>query len=268
MSNKYKIGLCIGGGGTKGVAALPIIESLLSKGLKFDMLSGTSIGAVIAAYLSDHGEVTSLKDKLLNMETKDWLKLADPIIPPKNSIIKGEGFHKFYEELFSKKDIQFSDLSTPLSVATTNLHAGRVEYFESGNLVDALMASSSYPGIFPPYDLRGELYIDGGIFDNLPFERLFEKGLDKVVAINLNSLSPDTSDFGNIADIIARSFDLMMANAFDHIPLQNEKLFVYSLSFPLGPNSMFGIKDLATRCAMGQDLFKQKENDFQNWLES
>lgn len=269
MSTKKRIGLCLGGGGTKGVAALPIIESLLRRGLRFSAISGTSVGAIIGAYLAAHGEVTTLKDRLLGMNNSDWLKLVDFTLRRSRSLIMGKQFASFYGELLGEPDLDFHDLAIPLTVAASNLQQGRVSYITKGRVVDALMASSAYPGIFPPYELAGGLYADGGIFDNLPYEVLLKKGIDKVIAINFNSLNTDPqNEFASMAAVLTRTFDLMMGNAFKHLPKENNKLFIFSPKFGGRLTSSFGVRDLSAKCDLGQKEHNAKEQELTAWLNS
>ncbi|HRG10894.1 MAG TPA: patatin-like phospholipase family protein, partial [Cyclobacteriaceae bacterium] len=62
----------------------------------------------------------------------------------------------------------FNDLKIPLTVAATDIKNGQIHYFNSGELITAVVASSSIPAIFNPVQLNGHLYVDGGILDNLP----------------------------------------------------------------------------------------------------
>ena len=261
-----KIGLCIGGGGAKGLAAVSIVEGLLNKGIQFSAISGTSMGAIVGTYLALRGEVTSLKKDVLNKNAFEWIKMLDPNITQRNALIKGKKFYKEYSRMFDDKT--FYDLQTPLYVTATNLHEGKLEYMNKGKLVDAAMASSAYPGVFPPHKINGVPYSDGGIMDNLPYEILFEKGMDKVIVINLFSrIQKRDSDFSKMRSVIARSLNLLMANALEADLTKAENIFVFHphIEGPLVVTS-FKLSKLKDNFEAGSKEFKEKEKSLDDWL--
>lgn len=265
MSKTNKIGLCIGGGGAKGVAAIAIVEELLKKGVKFSAISGTSFGAIIGAYLASYGEVTTLKNTLLGFSKKEWFKFLDPSIRNKQSLIKGKKFHKLYQDMFH--NTTFKDLKTPLAVSATDLHNGLPRYFRSGKLLDAVLASSAYPGIFPPQQIEGKLYVDGGVTDNFPYEVLLKQGMDKVIGINLlsNNTSNQTS-FPTITSVITRSMDLMMRNAFEHNIPPHKDVYIFAPNFTGKGSSPFAVTNLKDKYKTGQKEYKKVQKDFNKWL--
>ncbi|MBW2988201.1 hypothetical protein DRJ48_02875 [Candidatus Woesearchaeota archaeon] len=179
-----KIGLALGSGSARGYAHIAIIQTLLKAGITPSMVSGSSAGALVGAYFCLHGEVDSLIQKIQKMERKDFLKLVD-LAHPKRGLIKGVKIKQFLKEHFFK-DATFSKLKIPLVVCATNLKTHEPTYFTKGNLLDAVMASICLPGLFPPYEIRGRYYIDGGVLEPLPVEVLFKKGMAKVIAVNIN----------------------------------------------------------------------------------
>lgn len=183
---KEKIGLCLGGGAARGYALIPILQKMLAEGIRPDALSGCSIGAVVGAYYCLHGEVDTLMEKVSSMRKRDFIALID-LNNPRESLIKGEKMRKFFiDELFG--DATFDDLQIPLSVVATDIASYTPTYFTQGKLVDALMASSTIPGILPPYSINGGLYIDGGVTKHIPYKTLFrDMNMDRVVAIDLVS---------------------------------------------------------------------------------
>lgn len=265
MSQTNKIGLCIGGGGAKGVAAIAIIEALLERGIEFSAISGTSIGAIIGAYLASHGEVTSLRDTLLGFSKREWFNLLDPSIRNKRALFKGQKFHKLYKSMFG--DTTFHALDIPLTISATDLQGGHPHYFRSGKVLDAVLASSAYPGLFPPHQIDDKSYVDGGVFDNLPYEVLLEQDMDKVIGINLLSINTShQTDYSTMSSVITRSMDLMMGIAFKHNVPPRKDVYLFSPEFTGRVSSSFGIMNLEDKYKIGQQEYERVEQDFTDWL--
>lgn len=87
--SKKKIGLALGSGAVRGYAIVPILKKLEKEGIEISAISGSSIGALIGAYYSLHGEVDSFMSISKNLTRKDFLKLVD-LNNPKVSMIKGK----------------------------------------------------------------------------------------------------------------------------------------------------------------------------------
>jgi len=260
---KRKIGLALGGGATKGTSIFAIIEELEKLNLKIDFISGTSVGAIIGAYYALYGEVSTLKDEILSFNKSDWIKFADLNRIPKKSLIKAKKYRKFLESKFGDK--KFSDTKIPLVISATNLTTGKAEYFEKGSIIDAVVASSAFPGIFPPLKKNDCIYIDGGVLNNLPYEILVKKGLSKIIAVNLFNWDK-RNKISNFFDVIISSIELMSEKVFVGSEENNEKVFIFEPKFKKSIKSMWDFSDLKEKYNAGKIEFKSKENEFLNWL--
>ena len=98
---------------------------------------------------------------------------------------------------------RFEDLPLPLTVAATDIRKGQVHYFSEGELLPAVLASCSLPGIFNPINFNGNLYVDGGLIDNLPVKPI-RNLCDLVIGLHCNHISSDV-DVSNFKSVIERS---------------------------------------------------------------
>ncbi len=184
IKKNKKIGWALSSGSSRGYATIPIIQELQKNDIIPDVISASSVGSLIGAYFALYGEVDTLLEKAKSMSKKDFLMLID-LNNPKKSAIKGKKIKKFLEENFFG-NATFNDLKIPLIINTTQINNFQSIFFTEGKLVDAIMASISIPGIFPPYKIGDYYYIDGGISKHLPYEVLFRKyNVDKVVAVDV-----------------------------------------------------------------------------------
>lgn len=260
---KKSVGLTLGGGGIKAFASFAVVEGLMDSGVSFDSISGASAGAVIGAYLALFGEVESFRKELEGFTKGDWIRFADFAITNRQSLIKAERYKEYLEEKFG--DATFQDLKVPLFVAATNLVSGKIEYIHKGRIVDALMASSAYPGVFPPVQRGNDVLVDGGVLDNLPYEILFKKGFDKVVAVNLSVAGGDNSELKTSMAIVSRSIELMMDNVFHRIYEEDERLFVFDLEFKGRFASLWNIVDISRNYVFGEKAFRKRKEELLEW---
>jgi len=178
-----KVGLALGSGGAKGLSHIAVIEYLENMKIPIDMISGSSIGAVIGAvYLC--GNMGRLKDDMLVFSKKEFLSITDITIP-KSGLIKGNNFIKFLAK-YIPADAKIEDLTKPLAIVATDYYTGKQIIFRKGNILEALRASVSIPGVLIPA-LYGESFlIDGGVANPLPVDVLRDMGSGLTIAVNLH----------------------------------------------------------------------------------
>jgi len=195
-----KIGIALGGGGTRGFAHLGVLKALEEEGVIPDVVSGVSSGAIVGAFIASGKKPDEIMALMKDNKFLDYAKVRLPI----TGFFTLDKFEENIEKQLSASD--FSDLKLPFYVAVSNLYNGKVEYINEGALIPALQASCSIPILFAPVEINGQLYVDGGLLDNLPYKPLVGQ-CDKIVAINI--LSPkETHKIGNLIEVAMRTFEL------------------------------------------------------------
>ena len=178
-----KVGLALGSGGAKGLSHIAVIEYLETLKIPIDMISGSSIGAVIGAvYLC--GNMTKLKDDMLSFSRKELLAIAD-ITLPKSGLIKGNNFIKFLSK-YIPADAKIENLPKPLAIIATDYYTGKAIIFRNGNILEALRASISIPGVLIPAAYGNTFLLDGGVANPLPIDVLKDMGAGLTIAVNLH----------------------------------------------------------------------------------
>jgi NTE family protein len=196
-----KIGLVLSGGGARGLCHLGVTKALEEAGVKFDFMSGTSAGAVIACFYS-YGYKP---DEILNIiEGTSLLKSLRPAWTLKG-LLKLDNLRALILKYLPENT--FESLKIPVTVAATDIKKGKIEYFAQGELVDALLSSCCVPAVFNPITFRGSLYVDGGILDNLPVKAIRDK-CDRIIGSHCNFITSEF-DVKNIRSVVERS--LLMA---------------------------------------------------------
>lgn len=178
-----KVGLALGSGGAKGLSHIAVIEYLESIKIPVDMIAGSSIGAVIGAvYLC--GNLDKLKSDMLKFTKKEFLNIAD-ITLPRSGLLKGNKFIKFLTK-YIPADAKIENLPKPLAVVATDYFTGKPIIFRKGNIIEAIRASISIPGVLVPAVYGSTFILDGGVSNPLPVDVVKKMGAGMTIAVNLH----------------------------------------------------------------------------------
>lgn len=198
------LALALSGGGARGIAHVGVLAALNEAGLKPVILSGTSMGAVVASLYAAGVEP---KRMLELVSEKGFLDMFS-VRPARTKLFEMKYLKKILDEYLPD---DFSELKTPLYVCATNLSAGKPVYFSTGNPKKAVKASAAVPILFSPVAIDGDTYVDGGVLDNLPAKPLVEQGFgDYLVGVEVNH-GTFAQDFGGMTAIATEVFHLMIA---------------------------------------------------------
>jgi len=182
-SNKRKIGLAMSSGMARGWAHIGAIRALKKLGFEFDVICGTSVGALTGGcYLA--GKIDELEEWARSLNKRKIVSYLDMRLRSGGLI----GGNRLVEEM--RKHIGFAkieDFGTPYAAVTTDLVTGHEIWLQRGDLVEAMRASFSLPGIFPPVKYEGRWLADGALVSPLPVAACRALGADMVIAINLNA---------------------------------------------------------------------------------
>jgi NTE family protein len=173
--------LVLSGGGARGFAHLGVIKALREKKVDFSAISATSSGAMVGALLADGytaDEIASIFREALPITRFNFaLK--------RHGLLNINTLTRILDTHLRNKT--FEKLRHPLHVSLTNLNSGKQAIINSGEVIPAVVASSSIPILLPPVIINGIPYADGGISGNLPVEPFLKKER-KIIGIHVNPL--------------------------------------------------------------------------------
>lgn len=174
-----RLGLALGGGAARGLAHVGVVQVLAEAGIEIHAVAGASAGAMIGAAVAAGRPASEIMQIGRGL---GWWKLARPRWPRR-------GFLTFapLERLLRRwlGDVNIEDLPTPFACVATHALSGQVRIFRTGKLAPRVRASCSVPVVVQPVEIEGELYVDGGLIDNVPVNAVRDLGVDVVVAVNL-----------------------------------------------------------------------------------
>ncbi|MEW8078370.1 MAG: patatin-like phospholipase RssA [Candidatus Thiodiazotropha endolucinida] len=179
---EMKIGLALGSGAARGWSHIGIINGLAEMGIEPDIVSGSSIGALVgAAYAAD--KLDLLQSWTCSLSWKEIIHFLDPTLVG-GGLIQGDRLTEFISEYV--KNLEFENLKRQLGVVATDLETGREIWFREGPVMQAVRASISLPGLFTPLQHQGRWLVDGGLANPVPVSLCRAMGADIVIAVNLN----------------------------------------------------------------------------------
>jgi NTE family protein len=209
MARTIKIGLALSGGAARGMAHLGVARALYERGIYPDIISGTSSGAIVGAFLADGFDPGTLCDMFAEKKIFEFVNLS----LRKQGFLKAAGLRELIRKNLKAKTIE--ELRIPYYAAVTNMNSGLVEYFNKGNIEDIVLASSSIPIVFTPVEMNGAIYCDGGILDNLPVKPIRNQ-CDKLIGVHVNYAGPK-NDIRGMKMITERAFRLSIGRGVPEI---------------------------------------------------
>lgn len=173
-----QFGLALSGGGAKGIAHIGVLKVLEEIHMPVHVLAGTSMGGVIAA-LYAAGNTAAEIEQLARS-----LRLLD-IVQRDRSGMGLIGHDKMAARLREALggDPTFEQLKLPLALVAVDLQTGEEVVIREGPVVEAVLATTTVPLLFPPVTWRGRLLVDGGILNPVPCDVVRTMGAERVVAV-------------------------------------------------------------------------------------
>ncbi len=238
-AERPRVGLVLSGGGARGVAHIGVLQVLEEMRIPVDCVAGTSMGSLVGGAYSAGVPLATMESVL---KTADWDNLFsdDPPRTEKPERVKSYDFQPFFRfevgqrgtqlllppgttagykfefllrELLAPAgnypDQDFDRLPIPFRAVATNLENGLKTVFREGDLVKALRASMSVPGVLAPVEVAGALHVDGGLVDNLPIDVAREACAEVVIAVNLGSPLLKRDELRSVVGVAVQSVNLL-----------------------------------------------------------
>jgi NTE family protein len=151
-------------------------------GIRVDLVSGTSIGAVIGASFAA-GKLDGLAHTFAQFDWRRIVSLLDPVFP-RSGLIDGQKIEQFVREYAPSGLIEH--LRTPFRAVATDIASGSEVAIATGDLIEAVRASIAVPGLFTPVRSNGRILVDGGVVNPIPVSVVRDMGADFIIAVDLN----------------------------------------------------------------------------------
>ena len=187
--------LALSGGGAHAAAHAGVLKVLEHEGIGVAGMAGVSGGALVAAAWAGGADMDTLVDQASRLHPWMWVRGWG------GGLLSGSKLGALIDEFLPC--LTFEGLRCPVVVIATDVDTGEAVVFREGNLRDAVRASCSFPGVFPPMLLDGRRLVDGGVTEVVPVRRAREIAGDAgvVVAVDCNAGGrwPAANSFAAIA---------------------------------------------------------------------
>lgn len=173
--------LALSGGGAHAAAHAGVLKTLEREGLPVAGIAGVSGGALVAAAWAGGADMDTLVDQAARLHPWMWVRGWG------GGLLSGSKLGALIDEFLPVPT--FEHLRCPVAVLATDVDTGEAVVFRGGDLRDAVRASCSFPGFFPPMVLDGRRLVDGGVSEVVPVRRAREMAGDGgvVVAVDCNA---------------------------------------------------------------------------------
>lgn len=209
--SKPRIGIVLSGGGARGFAHIGVLKALNEHGIFPDEISAVSAGSIVGALYADGYTPDEIFNCLYEVHLLNILRIKKPSF----GILNTDGLRKLLGKHLRHQTIE--TLNTKLYISATNFTKAHSVYFDKGPLIDAIIASSAIPLILKPVIIDGDMYVDGGLMNNLPVEPLLMR-CQKIIGVNVNPVHEVDrfTSFRNYADRVMHL--AIRANVQNNIP--------------------------------------------------
>ena len=237
MAKQCKIGLALGGGAARAFSHIGVLDGLTKHGIPIDIVTGTSMGAIIGAMYATKPDVVAIKARFAayvdsevfdksgfkffrELDSHDEGILAEmgrlarrglfnTLMVTKTALINGEIAASSYAFLID--DLRVEQTRIPFAAVALDLLSGEAVVLRHGRLRDVIAASCAMPGALNPVNLDERMLVDGGWVETVPISAARQLGADFVIAVDVGDAPSAFKEPRNALDVIARADALARA---------------------------------------------------------
>jgi NTE family protein len=221
-----QVGFVFSGGGPLGALQVGAVQALTEANIVPGLAVGTSVGALNATFLAFNPTMSGAE-----MLLRIWQGLDENDLFPGgrfkaswarflvkgNRVFENTGMKKLVDSRLG--DAKIDDAQIPLGIIATDLESGDERVFTSGPVAPPLLASTSMPGVFPPVEIEGRLYTDGGVANNVPIGPAVTMGAKTIYVMNSTSHSHQRRPLTRPIDYLLHAFTLARSQ---RLPLEQK----------------------------------------------
>jgi NTE family protein len=238
MSRPIKIGLALGGGGARALSHIGVITGLEKHGIAIDIVTGTSMGAIVGAMYAGRGDLAELRKTITAYLHSDEFAtsgfdffreldadgegllfhvghlarrgLFNTLMVTRTAMVGDETAERNYAYLVD--DLASEETCIPFAAVALDLVSGEEVILDRGPLRRAVAASCAMPGVLSPIEDGERLLVDGGWAEAVPVRAARHLGADFVIAVDVGDPPPPFEEPRNALDVIARA-DALVRNS-------------------------------------------------------
>jgi len=209
------VAFVLGGGGVRGAVQVGMLQALFEAGVAPDLVVGTSIGAINGAAVAADPSV-AVVDRLgaawasptaEQVYGEPWYRQLTRLARSRTHLYDPAALRRLIAGTLGEHST-FEDLAVPLVVAAASIERASEHWFDTGPLVEAVLASASVPGALPPTEIRGEHYVDGGMVNSIPLGEAVRRGATTVYVLQVGRIEEPLTVPAKPSDVARVSFEI------------------------------------------------------------
>lgn len=189
---RKKVGLALGGGYARGLAHIGVLEVFEREGIPIDLITGTSIGALIGALYAREHDSSLLRKQAMQLDWIGVTSLVDLALA-KSGFVGGKRVTNLLRRFMG--DVKFEELAIPLACVATDIITGDEVIMDQGPVLEAVRASISIPVIFTVVKRQGRYLVDGGLVNQVPVNVARKMGADIVIAVDITPTRTERANY-------------------------------------------------------------------------
>jgi len=236
-----------GGGGLRGAAEVGMIKALAETDIRPDIIVGTSIGSVNGAILAS-GRLPEMAARLEDLWKRQltsssvlregFVSRAANLLRHRTHLHSNSALRELLELNLTVDSIE--DLAIPFECSAACIETSSEAWFDSGPLIEAILASCAVPGLLPPVEVAGRHYVDGGVVNSIPISRAIELGATTIFVLHVGNIDAPLRLPRHAWDVAFVSFEIARRHRFvrdmENLP---EGLTTHVLPTGVDPNAKF-----------------------------
>jgi len=211
-----KTGISFSGGAGYGFALVGALKVLEKNAVLADMVSGTSVGAMIGSMYASGMTAAEIEKAVLEFK---WQDISTGLSLKGDGLINLDKIGQYAEKHTKVKNIE--ELKRKMYIAAVDMTTGKEKIFDSGPLGTVIRASCSLPGIFTPVAMENTIYMDGGLLNNMPTNALKQAGADFIIGIDV--ISNNHTDMFKHKDVFSVLWRSWQISIEAHMKMKDEQ---------------------------------------------
>jgi len=215
------VAFVLGGGGVRGAVEVGMLQALFEEGVVPHLVVGTSIGAINGAAVA-HDPSPSVVETLVEAWASptasavygdSWMRQMQRLAQSRTHLNDPRPLRELLGSIIGA-DASFEDLAVPFAVCASSIERAAEVWFDSGPVIDAVLASASVPAALPPTLINGEHYVDGGIVNSIPLSEAVVRGATEIFVLQVGRVEEPLAVPTKPSEVARVSFEIARRHRF------------------------------------------------------
>jgi NTE family protein len=212
----------LGGGGVHGAVEVGMLRALVERGLRPDLVLGTSVGALNGALYAADPDSAVERLTALWMDFESHSPFEGSLIEQAGTIARNwthlHGNHRLRRLILQQLPVRtFEELEIPFACVAASIEDAGARWFDHGDLIEPLLASTAVPGLLPPVEIDDRHHLDGGLVDPIPVDRAVELGATCIMVLQVGRIEQALAPPKRPWEVASVAFEIARRHRFNEV---------------------------------------------------